>query len=71
MTTDPETFTENCQSGFCEGFQVAWGDWGSDAKWVKSLISVNLDEFGNTLHVCEVCEDAMKGSGEYNEFNNW
>ena len=71
MTTDPETFTENCQSGFCEGFQVAWGDWGEDAKWVKSLIAVITNEFGDTTDVCEVCEDAMKGSGEYNEFNNW
>ena len=71
MTTDPETFTETCESSFCEGFEVAWGDWGSDAKWVKSLIPVILNDFGTTLHVCEVCEDAMKGDGEYNEFNNW
>ena len=65
MTTDPETFTETCESSFCEGFQVAAGD------WVKSLISVNLDAFGLTLHVCEVCEDAMKGDDYFSEFNNW
>jgi len=71
MVTNPETYTENCQSGSCEGFQVAWGDWGEDAKWVKNLIPVTTNERGATTAVCEVCEDVMKGSGEFNEFNSW
>ena len=71
LNSVPETYEETCQSGHCSGFPVAWGDWGEDAKWVKSLISVITNEFGSITDVCEVCEDIMKGSGEFNEFNNW
>ena len=71
MTTKPETFTEYCSHDSCAGFEVAWDDFGENAKWVRTLIAVITNEFGTTTDVCEVCEDTMKGSGEYNEFNNW
>jgi hypothetical protein len=70
--TEPETYTETCQSGFCEGFEVPLGDCGMNPKWVQRLVSVITDELGTTWDdLCVNCEDAIRGSGEYNEFNNW
>ena len=70
--TNPATYTETCQSGFCEGFEVDIDDCGMNPKWAQRLVSIVMDEHGSTLDgLCIICEDAIQGSGEYDEFNNW
>lgn len=64
--TDPFDFKEEfCQSSSCPGFIVNWRqDWVS--KLLRPVWSIEPNMNTTTqVDVCEVCEDALLGSGGF------